>query len=121
MGRRYTASLFAPATTAPIVYPRIKVSWLCHPDAYSVLLPDGAVLHLGREARVWIDLSRSYVTVAMIGPMAWSDYGPWLSDPDVRLGMELIGAAVKRRRRQNYLSQTKLGQMTGIPQSTISR
>jgi transcriptional regulator with XRE-family HTH domain len=53
--------------------------------------------------------------------MGWSDYGEWLSDPDVRLGMELIGAAVKRRRRQNFLSQVQLGRMTGIPQSTLSR
>jgi transcriptional regulator with XRE-family HTH domain len=53
--------------------------------------------------------------------MGWSDYGQWLSDPDVRLGMELIGAAVKRRRKQNFLSQVQLGRMTGIPQSTLSR
>jgi transcriptional regulator with XRE-family HTH domain len=53
--------------------------------------------------------------------MAWSDYGEWLSDPDVRLGMALIGAAVKRRRKQNFLSQVQLGRMTGIPQSTLSR
>ena len=53
--------------------------------------------------------------------MAWSDYDKWLTDPDVRLGMELIGAAVKRRRRQNFLTQTQLGRMTGIPQSTLSR
>jgi transcriptional regulator with XRE-family HTH domain len=53
--------------------------------------------------------------------MAWSDYGDWLSDPDVRLGMALIGAAVKRRRKQNFLSQVRLGRMTGIPQSTLSR
>jgi transcriptional regulator with XRE-family HTH domain len=53
--------------------------------------------------------------------MAWSDYGEWLKDPDVRNGMELIGAAVKRRRRQKFLSQVRLAQMTGIPQSTISR
>ncbi|HEV8281795.1 MAG TPA: helix-turn-helix transcriptional regulator [Candidatus Limnocylindrales bacterium] len=53
--------------------------------------------------------------------MAWSDYGEWLADPDVRKGMELIGAAVKRRRRQKFLSQARLAQMTGIPQSTISR
>jgi transcriptional regulator with XRE-family HTH domain len=53
--------------------------------------------------------------------MAWSDYGEWLSDPNVRLGMALIGAAVKRRRKQNFLSQVQLGRLTGIPQSTISR
>jgi transcriptional regulator with XRE-family HTH domain len=66
-------------------------------------------------------LSRSYVAIAMIRRMAWSDYGEWLSDPGVRLGMALIGAAVKRRRKQNYLSQVQLGRMTGIPQSTLSR
>ena len=53
--------------------------------------------------------------------MAWSDYAAWLSDPDVRLGMALIGAAVRRRRKQNFLSQVQLGRMTGIPQSTLSR
>jgi transcriptional regulator with XRE-family HTH domain len=53
--------------------------------------------------------------------MGWGDYDIWLVDPHVRLGMALIGAAVKRRRRQNFLSQAQLSRMTGIPQSTISR
>jgi DNA-binding XRE family transcriptional regulator len=59
--------------------------------------------------------------MTMIDFMAWSDYGEWLSDPDVRLGTELIGAAVKRRRRQLYISQSELSRKTGISQSTISR
>jgi transcriptional regulator with XRE-family HTH domain len=63
----------------------------------------------------------SYAALGIIGYVAWSDYGEWLTDPDVRKGMELIGAAVKRRRRQKFLSQSRLAQMTGIPQSTISR
>jgi transcriptional regulator with XRE-family HTH domain len=53
--------------------------------------------------------------------MGWSDYGEWLADPDVKLGMELIGAAVKRRRRQKFLTQRQLANKTSIPQSTISR
>jgi len=53
--------------------------------------------------------------------MAWGEYGPWIHNPAVRHGRQLIGEAVKRRRHHLALSQTTLGQLAGIPQSTISK
>lgn len=53
--------------------------------------------------------------------MPWTDEGFWIRDPLAYQGMQLLGAALKRRRLKLGLSQTRLGRMTGIDQSTISR
>lgn len=53
--------------------------------------------------------------------MPWNADGERVLDPLTREGMQLVGAAVKRRRLRLGLSQTRLEHMTGIDQTTISR
>lgn len=53
--------------------------------------------------------------------MPWTDEGFWINDPLAYQGLQMLGAAIKRRRLKLGLSQTRLARMTGIHQSTISR
>lgn len=53
--------------------------------------------------------------------MPWTDEGFWVNDPLAYQGLQMLGAAIKRRRLKLGLSQSRLARMTGIHQSTISR
>lgn len=52
--------------------------------------------------------------------MGWDDLGKPRS-PEVQRGFDLIGDAIRRRRRVLMLSQRDVERLTGIDQSTISR
>lgn len=53
--------------------------------------------------------------------MPWTDLNRHPNDPDVQDGLELMGAAVARRRRQLRMSQRELARRSGVHQSSISR
>jgi transcriptional regulator with XRE-family HTH domain len=53
--------------------------------------------------------------------MPWNGESQWMADPRAKRGMVLIGAAMRRQRRNRGLSQRELEGLTGIHQSTISR
>ncbi len=53
--------------------------------------------------------------------MPWTDLNRQPNDPDVQDGLELMGAAVARRRRQLRMSQRELARRSGVHQSSISR
>jgi transcriptional regulator with XRE-family HTH domain len=53
--------------------------------------------------------------------MPWNEANWWMSDPQAKRGMALIGAALRRQRLNRGWSQRDLEGLTGIHQSTISR
>jgi transcriptional regulator with XRE-family HTH domain len=53
--------------------------------------------------------------------MPWDTIDPEYRDPAVQRGMELIGAAVRRRRERLGLSQRDLERRARVDQTTISR
>lgn len=53
--------------------------------------------------------------------MPWDTPDPFSRDPIAQVGIELIGAAMRRRRERRGLSQRDLERHTDVDQSTISR
>jgi transcriptional regulator with XRE-family HTH domain len=53
--------------------------------------------------------------------MPWNEPNWWMSDPQAKRGMVLIGAALRRQRLNRGWSQRDLEGLTGVHQSTISR
>jgi transcriptional regulator with XRE-family HTH domain len=53
--------------------------------------------------------------------MTWDEARIGYRRPDEQRGMDLIGAALKRRRKRLGLTQMDLARRTGIDQSVISR
>ena len=53
--------------------------------------------------------------------MPYDDEARWTRDPLARRGLELIGSALRRKRRRLGITQTELQRRTGVDQTTISR
>ena len=57
----------------------------------------------------------------------WTPPPPWdpeeraAKDPLAHRGCQILGERIRRRRYQAGYSQRKLGELCGVPQSTISR